>query len=257
MMGRGVRCQMSPTGTEPLLRIEDLTVNYGQLTALEGVSFSVEESSIFAVIGANGAGKSTLMRTLAGLHKPVRGRILLDGVDITSVPAHLRVARGIALVPEGRRLFSSLSVEENLLTGTYRARKGEWTLGKIYEMFPWMPSRRTQKASLLSGGEQQAVAISRALLSNPRLLLIDELSLGLAPIVVRSIYSSFSSLLDSGLTVLLVEQDVAQARSIATQIHCLLEGKTTLFGGPRDFTAEEIEAAYFGIAKPDLELGTL
>ena len=240
----------------PLLEVEDLTVNYGQLTALDGVTFAVEESSIFAVIGANGAGKSTLMRTVAGLHRPVKGRIFLDGADVTSVPAHLRVERGIALVPEGRRLFSSLSVEENLLTGSYRARKGPWTLARIYEMFPWMPSRRTQRASLLSGGEQQAVAISRALLSNPKLLLIDELSLGLAPIVVRSIYSSFNALLESGLTVLLVEQDVSQARSIASHIHCLLEGRTTLFGGPRDFSASEIEAAYFGIAKPDLELGT-
>ncbi len=248
---------MGEASGRSLLKVEDLTVNYGQLTALDGVSFSVEESSIFAVIGANGAGKSTLMRTVAGLHKPEKGRILLDGVDITAVPAHLRVARGIALVPEGRRLFASLSVEENLLTGAYRARKGAWTLAKIYEMFPWMTSRRTQRASLLSGGEQQAVAISRALLSNPRLLLIDELSLGLAPIVVRSIYSSFSSLLESGLTVLLVEQDVSQARSIASHIHCLLEGRTTLFGGPRDFSDAEIEAAYFGIAKPDLELGTL
>ncbi len=248
---------MSEDRGRPLLEVEDLTVNYGQLTALDGVSFAVEESSIFAVIGANGAGKSTLMRTVAGLHKPVKGRILLEGTDITSVPAHLRVEKGIALVPEGRRLFSSLSVEENLLTGCYRARKGPWTMARIYEMFPWMPSRRTQRASLLSGGEQQAVAISRALLSNPKLLLIDELSLGLAPIVVRSIYSSFSSLLESGLTVLLVEQDVSQARSIASHIHCLLEGRTTLFGGPRDFSAAEIEAAYFGIAKPDLELGTL
>lgn len=248
---------MSEDSGRPLLEVEDLTVNYGQLTALDGVSFAVEESSIFAVIGANGAGKSTLMRTVAGLHKPVKGRILLEGIDITSVPAHLRVEKGIALVPEGRRLFSSLSVEENLLTGSYRARKGPWTMARIYEMFPWMPSRRTQRASLLSGGEQQAVAISRALLANPKLLLIDELSLGLAPIVVRSIYSSFSSLLESGLTVLLVEQDVSQARSIASHIHCLLEGRTTLFGGPRDFSSAEIEAAYFGIAKPDLELGTL
>ena len=247
---------MSTDNGRPLLDVEDLTVNYGQLTALDGVTFAVEESSIFAVIGANGAGKSTLMRTVAGLHRPVKGRIFLDGTDVTSVPAHLRVERGIALVPEGRRLFSSLSVEENLLTGSYRARKGPWTLARIYEMFPWMPSRRTQRASLLSGGEQQAVAISRALLSNPKLLLIDELSLGLAPIVVRSIYSSFNALLESGLTVLLVEQDVSQARSIASHIHCLLEGRTTLFGGPRDFSASEIEAAYFGIAKPDLELGT-
>ncbi len=241
----------------PLLEVQDLTVNYGQLTAIDGVSFGVEESSIFAVIGANGAGKSTLMRTVAGLHKPVKGRILLEGVDITSVPAHLRVERGIAMVPEGRRLFSSLSIEENLLAGSYRARKGPWTLARIYEMFPWMPTRRTQRASLLSGGEQQVVAISRALLSNPKLLLIDELSLGLAPIVVRSIYSSFGVLLGSGLTVLLVEQDVSQARSIASHIHCLLEGRTTLFGGPQDFSAAEIEAAYFGIAKPDLEMGTL
>lgn len=231
----------------PLLTVANLTVAHGQLEAVSGVSFSVPPGGIYAVIGANGAGKSTLLRTVAGLHAPAAGTIVLDGVDITRMSVAKRVAAGVSLVPEGRRLFASLTVEENLLTGLYRGRPGPWSLERVYDLFPWMTERRRQSAGQLSGGEQQAVAISRALLANPRLLLVDELSLGLAPIVVRSVYTLLPQLLSSGLTVVLVEQDVAQAIRVATRVQCLLEGRTTLEGAPGDFTSEQIEQAYFGV----------
>ncbi len=231
-----------------LLEVESLTVRHGQLTAVSEVSLTVAAGSIFAVIGANGAGKSTLMGAIAGLHRPSSGRILLQGQDVTRLRCPQRVARGVSLVPEGRRLFPSLTLEENILSGAYRRRRGNWNLERVYQMFTWMPNRRHQSAAQLSGGEQHAVAIARALMANPLILLIDELSLGLAPIVVRGIYASFASLLEAGLTIMLVEQDVAQALAVATRIQCLLEGKTTLVGGPRDFTPQEIEAAYFGMA---------
>jgi branched-chain amino acid transport system ATP-binding protein len=230
-----------------LLEVTDVTVAHGQLAAVSNVSFSVPPGGIYAVIGANGAGKSTLLRTLAGLHTPLSGTITLDGTDITGMSVSKRVAAGISLVPEGRRLFPSLTLEENLLTGTYRARSGPWSLERVYDLFSWMKDRRRQSAGLLSGGEQQAVAISRALLANPRLLLLDELSLGLAPIVVRSVYSTLPQLLEAGITVVIVEQDVTQALRVATRVQCLLEGRTTLEGAPGDFTAQEIEQAYFGV----------
>lgn len=159
-----------------------------------------------------------------------------------------RVAEGIVLVPEGRRLFPSLNVEENLLVGRHRARQGSWDLGRVYELFPWMAERRTERTAQLSGGQQQAVAIGRALVANPRLLLLDELSLGLAPIVVRQIYAVLPDLLSGGMTVLLVEQDVSQAIRVAHRIHCMLEGRTTLSGQPEQFQASAIEEAYFGLA---------
>ncbi|MGC1908567.1 MAG: ABC transporter ATP-binding protein, partial [Candidatus Dormiibacterota bacterium] len=214
---------MTGSGEQLLLEVDSLTVKHAQLTAVADVSLGVPAGSVFAVIGANGAGKSTLLGAIAGLHRPTRGRIILDGEDITRLSCPKRVERGVSLVPEGRRLFPSLTVEENILTGAYRTRPGQWNLTRIYEMFPWMPGRRRQSAAQLSGGEQHAVAIARALMANPRILLIDELSLGLAPIVVRGIYASLPALLESGLTVMLVEQDVAQACSVASRIQCLLE----------------------------------
>ncbi|MDQ1464420.1 MAG: branched-chain amino acid transport system ATP-binding protein [Actinomycetota bacterium] len=230
-----------------LLTVSGLTVKYGQLTAVHGVTLSVEEGQTLAIIGANGAGKSTLLKTIAGSLRAAAGRVVLDGVDITRLAAHRRVIDGLALVPEGRRLFPSLTVEENLLVGTYRRRDGAWNLDRVYELFPWMPQRRAQSAALLSGGEQQAVAIGRALVSNPRLLMIDELSLGLAPVVVERIYSLLPQVLAAGTSVLLVEQDVSQALRVADRVHCLLEGRTVLEGTPRQFSSDEIQAAYFGL----------
>ena len=241
----------APGGTSgngaPLLEVRDLTVHHGQLRALSNVSLRVFPGEVYAIIGANGAGKSTLLRSIAGLHRPTSGSIVLDGANVTRARPERRVAAGIAMVPEGRRLFPSLTVEENLLVGSSYARPGPWTPSRVYELFTWMRERRAQRADQLSGGEQQAVAIGRALVANPRLLLLDELSLGLAPVVVRRIYSLLPELLAAGVTVLLVEQDVSQALHVASHIQCLLEGTTTLEGKPDGLTPERIEGAYFGI----------
>jgi branched-chain amino acid transport system ATP-binding protein len=230
----------------PLLEVRDLVVHHGQLEAIHGVDVTVEAGRTLAIIGANGAGKSTLLRTIAGLHSPTSGTVLLDGVDITKLPTHRRVSAGISLVPEGRHMFGSLRVEENLLAGAYSKRPGDWDLDAVFELFPWMRERRRQPAFQLSGGEQQAVAIGRALLANPRLLLLDELSLGLSPIAQGRIYAVLPRLVASGLGVLLVEQDVRQALRVADHVHCLLEGRQTLVGTPTELTLDEIEAAYFG-----------
>jgi branched-chain amino acid transport system ATP-binding protein len=231
----------------PLLEVRGLTVHHGQLRALSDVSLSVGEGEVAAIIGANGAGKTTLLRTISGLKTPTSGSVLLDGKDIAPLRTERRAAAGIGMVPEGRRLFPSLTVEENLQVGASYARKGPWHIEQVYELFSWMPERRRQLAAQLSGGEQQAVAIGRALVANPRLLLLDELSLGLAPVVVARIYDTLPALLASGVTVLLVEQDVSQALRVASQVVCLLEGRTTLTGAPADLTAEAIESAYFGL----------
>lgn len=232
-----------------LLEARNLTVCHGQLEAVRGVSLSVGVGEVVGIIGANGAGKSTLLRTIAGLHRPTGGSVLLDGQDITGLPPEKRVAAGLVLVPEGRRLFASLNVEENLLAGRYRARPGPWDMARVTELFPWIAERRRQPASQLSGGEQQAVAIARALLINPRVLMLDEPSLGLSPLALRRIYSVLPDLVASGIGVLLVEQDVRQALRVATKLQCLLEGRQTLEGAPADLDVERIEAAYFGISQ--------
>jgi branched-chain amino acid transport system ATP-binding protein len=233
--------------SEPILEVRDLIVHHGQLRALDRISLRVFPGEVYAIIGANGAGKSTLLRTIAGLHRPTEGSVLLDGQDVTRVRPERRAARGIVMVPEGRRLFGSLSVEENLQVGATYARNGRWTIERVYELFGWMRDRRTQRTAQLSGGEQQAVAIGRALVANPRVLLLDELSLGLAPVVVQRIYGMLPQILATGLTVLLVEQDVSQALRVASHLQCLLEGHTTLEARPSDVTADQVEAAYFGL----------
>ena len=232
----------------PVLEVRDLSVHHGQLQALRGVSLAVPAGSVHAMIGANGAGKSTLLRTIAGLHRPTSGSVLLGGADITALRPEQRVAAGVVMVPEGRRLFPSLTLEENLQVGRASARPGPWTIDAVYELFDWMRDRRAQHAAQLSGGEQQAVALGRALVANPRVLLLDELSLGLAPIVVRQIYGLLPRLLSSGVTVLVVEQDVSQALAVASRLHCLLEGRITLAGQPAELTPTQIESAYFGAA---------
>jgi branched-chain amino acid transport system ATP-binding protein len=232
----------------PLLEVHDLVVHHGQLRALDAISLQVFSGEVYAIIGANGAGKSTLLRTIAGLHSPTTGSVLFDGKDVTRVRPERRATRGIVMVQEGRRLFESLSVEENLKVGATYARQGPWTIERVYEMFGWMRERRNQPTAQLSGGEQQTVAIGRALVANPRVLLLDELSLGLAPVVVQRIYGMLPQILATGLTVLLVEQDVSQALRVASHIHCLLEGRTTLVGTPSSISADQVEAAYFGLA---------
>ena len=236
------------TAGTPLLAVRDLVVHHGQLRALDGISLGVYPGEVYAIIGANGAGKSTLLRTIAGLHQPTSGSVVFDSTDVTSVRPERRARQGIVMVPEGRRLFGSLSVEENLQVGGTYARPGPWTIERVYELFDWMRERRSQRTAQLSGGEQQAVAIGRALVANPRVLLLDELSLGLAPVVVQRIYGMIPQILATGVTVLLVEQDVSQALRVASHIHCLLEGRSTLKATPADVTPDQVEAAYFGLA---------
>jgi len=232
--------------SEALLEVKDLVVHHGQLKAVDEVSFSLHVGEVLAMIGANGAGKSTLLGTIAGLHRQTSGSLHFDGVDISNVAPHRRVSMGVSLVPEGRRLFSSMTLQENLQVGAFHARKGPFNIERIYELFDWMPSRRRQRVWQLSGGEQQAVAIGRALVANPKLLLLDELSLGLAPIVIERIYGLVPEIVAQGVSILVVEQDVSQGLAVADRVHCLLEGKTSLTGVPADFTPEQVERAYFG-----------
>jgi branched-chain amino acid transport system ATP-binding protein len=232
--------------SDTLLDVRGISVFHGQLCAVDDVSFSLRRGEILAMIGANGAGKSTLLRTIAGLHHPSSGAVLFDGEDIAKLSPNRRVRLGISLVPEGRRLFSSMTLEENLQVGAYRANKGPFTIQRIYELFDWMPGRRRQSVWQLSGGEQQAVAIGRALVANPKVLLLDELSLGLAPIVIERIYALVPEIVAQGVSILIVEQDVAQGVAVADRVHCLLEGRTSLAGAPGDLTSDQIDHAYFG-----------
>ncbi len=230
----------------PLLDVCALTAFYGDFQALFGVSLTVGRGAVVAVIGANGAGKSTLLKSIAGLMPARRDAIVFDGEPIGDLPAHKVVARGIALVPEGRRLFPSLSVEENLLIGGQLRRPGPWTLARVYQLFPALAERRHLPSTALSGGQQQMAAIGRALMSNPRLLLCDEISLGLAPIVIRDIYARLPSITAEGTSLVIVEQDIAQALAAANQVYCLQEGRVAFAGAARDATREAVAAAYFG-----------
>jgi branched-chain amino acid transport system ATP-binding protein len=230
-----------------LLEIDTVSVYYEDFQALYDVSLKVEEGEIFACIGANGAGKSTMLKTLSGVLVPRRGRILFDGEPIDHMPAYKRVELGISMVPEGRRVFPSLTVHENLLVGGYRGRSGPWNPDTVYELFPLLQPLKKRQASGLSGGEQQALAIGRSLMSNPRLILMDEVSLGLAPVIIKRIYEAFSTLLDSGCTILVVEQDVQHVLQVASHVACFLEGRIALQGVPSELTNDQITAAYFGV----------
>jgi branched-chain amino acid transport system ATP-binding protein len=230
-----------------LLEVRSVDANYGLLQAVRNVSLTIDEGETHALIGANGAGKTTLLRVVAGAHRPAAGSVFFDGADITRVPAHKRVSLGIALVPEGRRLFPGLSVEENLKVAEGRRGDGAWTVDRVLEIFPMLQSRRTQRASTLSGGEQQATAIGRALMCNPRLLLLDEVSLGLAPKAVAAVYESLRGLIGSGTTVVLVEQDLGRALAVASRVTCMLHGQVVLEGAASTLTRAEITAAYFGV----------
>ena len=232
---------------EPLLAVRALDAFYGDFQALFGVSLEVAQGQAVAVIGANGAGKSTLLRTIAGAMRSRRNTILFGGAPIGDLPAYAVAARGIALVPEGRALFPSLTVEENLLIGGQLRRPGPWTLERIYDLFPVLAERRTAPSTALSGGQQQMAAIGRALMANPKLLLCDEISLGLAPIVVREIYARLPAILAEGLSLIIVEQDIVQALKAVQQVYCLQEGRIALAGPAATLTREAISAAYFGV----------
>jgi branched-chain amino acid transport system ATP-binding protein len=230
-----------------LLEVDALDQFYRDFQALFGVTIAVEEGEVVAIIGANGAGKSTLMKTVAGLLKAPADRIWFDGRPIGGQAAYARVRAGISLVPEGRRVFPSLSVEENLLVGAWGNRTGPWNLRRVYEVFPMLERLAGQSGSVLSGGEQQALAIGRALMANPRLLLLDEISLGLAPIVVKRLYETVPMVAAEGTTIVIVEQDVTQALRTANRAYCFLEGRVSLQGRPEELTRERIAAAYFGV----------
>jgi branched-chain amino acid transport system ATP-binding protein len=235
--------------TPPLLHVDEVDAGYGDVPALHGLSVTVAEGETLAVIGANGAGKSTLLKTIAGVLRPSSGEVRLGGEAVTALSAHQRVARGISLCPEGRRLFPSLTVEENLRVGAYARRPGPWDLRAVYELFPLVAERRARPAANLSGGEQQAVAIGRSLMANPRLLLLDEVSLGLAPVIVGQLYAALPRITQQGTTVLVVEQDVHQAMSVADRVQCLLEGRTVLEGPAGRIDPAELAAAYFGVGR--------
>ena len=232
--------------SEPILSIQNLDAFYGDAQALFGVSLDLAKGDLLALVGANGAGKSTLLKSIVGLVADKRGSIYHSGRNIISLPAYDIISRGIALVPEGRRLFPSLSVEENLLLGGQVGRKGQWSREAVFDLFPILQEKRNQPSTSLSGGQQQMVAIGRALMSNPDVLLLDELSLGLAPIVIRDIYELLPRITQSGLSVILVEQDVTRALAFANRFICILEGRVSLAGKTDAFSREQITAAYFG-----------
>ena len=231
----------------PLLETCELTAFYGDFQALYGIDATLEKGETIAIIGANGAGKSTFLKAIAGLIQGTANSVVLDGVAIGAQPAAEIVKRGIALVPEGRRLFPSLNVEENLLIGSYgRKKTGPWTLDRVYSLFPILKERRASATPTLSGGQQQMAAIGRALMSNPRILLCDEISLGLAPIIIADIYASLPQIKADGTSVVLVEQDIVQAMKVADRVYCFQEGRLSLAGRPQEFSREQIHRAYFG-----------
>jgi branched-chain amino acid transport system ATP-binding protein len=231
----------------PLLQIRSLDAGYGDFHALFDVEMEVHRGETVAVIGANGAGKSTLLRAIVGQVRLFGGSVRYADEDLHQVAVHQRVLRGIALVPEGRRVFPSLTVRENLLIGGWGGRDGPWQLNAVVEALPLLERLLGRSAARLSGGEQQALAIGRALMSNPDLILLDEVSLGLAPVVVRQIYEALPKITGAGTTAIVVEQDITQAMAVADRVYCLLEGRVSLTGTPGSLSEEQITHAYFGI----------
>jgi branched-chain amino acid transport system ATP-binding protein len=230
-----------------MLSTHNLTAFYGDFQALFGIDAVVEPGEIVAIIGANGAGKSTFLKAVTGLVPAARDSVRYEGVPIGGRPAHEIVALGVAMVPEGRRLFPSLSVEENLTLGAYRRRDGPWSVDRVYELFPVLKERRRAPSHSLSGGQQQMVAIGRALMSNPKLLICDEMSLGLAPIVIKDIYDALPRIVKEGITAVIVEQDVGLAMRVSSRIYCFQEGRVSLAGRSGDLTRDQVSRAYFGV----------
>jgi len=229
------------------LVVENIEVFYGEFQALFGVSLAVEQGETVTIIGANGAGKTTLMRAICGMLMPRSGRIVYKGTVISDQSPYALNRRGIAMVPEGREIFPSLTVEENLKIGAYSGRKGMWSLDKVYSLFPILKQRTHYGGIDLSGGQQQMLAIGRALMSNPDLLLMDEISLGLAPIIVKELYDVVAQIVQAGTTVILVEQDVSRGMKAANRVYCLLEGKVSLAGSPAEIGLQDVSRAYFGV----------
>jgi branched-chain amino acid transport system ATP-binding protein len=229
-----------------LLQIKNLESRHGLLTAVRDFTLAIEEGEKIAIVGANGAGKTTLLRTLAGVHPIALGNIIFDGVDVTHMAAHQRASAGLALVPEGRRLFTSMTVAENLLIAQSAGRTGYWNFDTVIEALPQLKPKLRAPAGTLSGGQQQAVAIGRALMTNPKLLLLDEVSLGLSPLAVQAVYDSLSSLFKTRTGVVLVEQDLKRAMAVADRIVCMLEGKVVAIGRASEMSRDEVLNHYFG-----------
>ncbi|WP_050400134.1 ABC transporter ATP-binding protein [Bradyrhizobium embrapense] len=229
-----------------LLDVNGLQIFYGDLQAVFDMNFTVADGEAVALVGANGAGKSTFLKALVGLNEERKGAVHFDGIDISQMPAEEVSRLGLIMVPEGRLLFDSLTIEENLLMGSVNRRKGSWTLRRVFDLFPILDERRRMFPGQLSGGQQQMAAIGRALMSNPRLLLCDEISLGLAPVVVEQIYRSFADIRREGTAVVLVEQDVKRALATSERIYCLLKGRVSLTGPAQGLQPEQLTHAYFG-----------
>jgi branched-chain amino acid transport system ATP-binding protein len=233
-----------------VLSIQALEVRHGLLRAVREVSLEIAEGETLALVGANGAGKTSLLRALAGANPVFSGRVVFDGRDITDVPAHQRVRSGVALVPEGRRLFADLTVRENLMLAQDLGRSGRWTIESVIEAFPLLGELVDQRAGNLSGGEQQATAIGRGLITNPRLLMLDEVSLGLAPVAIKDVYDSLRHVIEDGATtIILVEQDLGRALQMSDQVACMLEGQVVLSGSTGDVSHEAVVEAYFGLQR--------
>ena len=230
-----------------LLSIQELSAFYGNFQALFGISLEIAEGETVAVIGSNGAGKTTFLRAVSGVLPVPPTAVRFAGEPVGGRPAHELVDRGVVMVPEGRKIFPSLSVEENLKIGAFRRRPGPWTIARIYELFPIVAERRDQPGMNLSGGEQQMLAIGRALMANPRLILFDEVSLGLAPLVVKAIYQTMPRITEGGATAVIVEQDISQVLQVAQRVYCFRKGRVSLEGRPRELTRPQIAAAYFGM----------
>lgn len=230
-----------------ILTCKNLIAKYGDFQALFGIDFHLDIGETVSIIGSNGAGKSTFLKSITGVISVENNSITLDEENIGGLSSDTITKLGIALVPEGRKLFPSLTVEENLLMGKESNRAGEWNLEKVYELFPILKERKNQPGTALSGGQQQMVAIGRGLMSNPRVLLCDEISLGLAPVIVRDIYAIFPKIKKQGISIVIVEQDINQALSVSDRVYCFQEGKVTLHGTPAQLTHDQISAAYFGV----------
>ncbi len=230
-----------------LLRTHNLSAFYGDFQALFDINVAVDDGETVAIIGANGAGKTTFLRAVAGAIESAAEAVVFDGKAIGHLPPHEIVRLGIAMVPEGRRLFPSLTVEENLLLGTHSERTGPWTLKRVYDLFPRLYDLRDLPAPALSGGQQQMAAIGRGLMANPRLLLCDELSLGLAPVVIRDIYECLGAITAEGTTVVLVEQDINRALDASARFYCFQEGRLALSAPTANFDRAALTAAYFGL----------
>lgn len=238
------------SGSDPILRVEGLQVKYGDFIAVHDVSLGIPANRIVSVIGSNGAGKSTLMDSIAGINRPTAGKIFFKNEDITGLAPHDIVARGLTLVPQGSRCFVRMTVEDNLIMGSFtkKARaNAKKTLEHVYALFPVLKEKRNNLSGALSGGQRQMVAIGRALMSQPEMVLFDEISLGLAPTIIKDIYARIKGISQEGVSVVLVEQDVKRSQRTSELSHVMLKGKVVLSGNSKELSEEEIKKAYFGI----------